>query len=288
MSAIKKARQDKLAIASAERQLIELWVKQSDSDNTRRAYRAAVGDFLAAIGKPIANIGRLDLQGYKDGLLATDLAKSSINQRLAAIKSLLTYASEVGYTRYNIGKGVRLLKLSNSLASRIIEQGDILRIIAAEPNARNHALLTVLYYTGARISEICSLTWQDLTPRQEGGQVTLFGKGGKTRVVKINARIWAILAELRADSAPADPVFASRQGGVLDASQVHRIVKAAAGRVGFSRVSAHWFRHGHASHSLDAGCPVHVLKESLGHASLATTSRYAHARPTESSSDYLR
>ena len=83
-------------------------------------------------------------------------------------------------------------------------------------------------------------------------------------------------------------MFRSRKSGPLDPSQVHRIVKAAAERAGLSaEVSAHWLRHAHASHSLDRGAPIHLVQQTLGHASVATTGRYLHARPTDSSARYL-
>ncbi|PSB24244.1 tyrosine-type recombinase/integrase [Chlorogloea sp. CCALA 695] len=75
--------------------------------------------------------------------------------------------------------------------------------------------------------------------------------------------------------------------------QVNRIVKAAAKRVPgleetvAENVSPHWLRHAHASHAMDRGAPVHLVKETLGHAKIATTERYLHARPTDSSSLYL-
>ena len=52
-------------------------------------------------------------------------------------------------------------------------------------------------------------------------------------------------------------------------------------------VSPHWLRHAHASHAMDRGAPVHLVKETLGHANIATTGRYLYARPTDSSSLYL-
>ena len=70
--------------------------------------------------------------------------------------------------------------------------------------------------------------------------------------------------------------------------EVHRIVKAAAARAGLSAaVSAHWLRHAHASHALDRGAPIHLVQATLGHSSVATTGRYLHARPNDSSSRYL-
>jgi integrase/recombinase XerD len=94
-------------------------------------------------------------------------------------------------------------------------------------------------------------------------------------------------AEHAAGSYPT-PVFVSRRGGLLDPSRVLRIVKAAAARAGIdAKASPHWLRHGHASHALDRGVPVHLVAATLGHASVATTGRYALARPSDSSSRYL-
>jgi integrase/recombinase XerD len=63
---------------------------------------------------------------------------------------------------------------------------------------------------------------------------------------------------------------------------------AAAKRAGLpKKVSPHWLRHAHASHALDRSAPIHLVQATLGHASVSTTGRYLHARPTESSSLYL-
>jgi integrase/recombinase XerD len=91
------------------------------------------------------------------------------------------------------------------------------------------------------------------------------------------------------DAGVNEPVFSSRKlGGHLDRSQVLRVVQAAARRAGVAgKVSPHWMRHAHASHALDRGAPIHLVQATLGHSSVATTGRYLHARPTESSSKYL-
>ena len=65
-------------------------------------------------------------------------------------------------------------------------------------------------------------------------------------------------------------------------------MKAAAEHAGLpASVSAHWLRHAHASHSLERGAPIHLVQATLGHASVATTGRYLHARPSDSSARYL-
>jgi hypothetical protein len=64
--------------------------------------------------------------------------------------------------------------------------------------------------------------------------------------------------------------------------------KEAAKRAGISeKTSAHWLRHCHASHDLNRETPIHLLSQTLGHASVATTSKYLHAKPNDSSGLYL-
>jgi site-specific recombinase XerD len=107
--------------------------------------------------------------------------------------------------------------------------------------------------------------------------------------VKLSKATWQALQSLRplvGDG--SDPVFVSQKGGRLDETMIHRIVKASAIRAGIQgNVSAHWLRHSHASHALDRGANIALVRDTLGHSSLAVTSRYTHAKPNESSALHL-
>ena len=124
--------------------------------------------------------------------------------------------------------------------------------------------------------------------RPTRGQVTVLGKGGKTRAVLLQPGLWRELVALRGDAPDGAPVFRSRRGGHLTPKAVHEAVKAAGRRAGLpAGVSAHWLRHAHASHALDRGAPIHLVQATLGHVSVATTGKYLHARPNDSSGRYL-
>ena len=201
---------------------------------------------------------------------------------------MLAFGHRIGFLPVDVGALLRLPAVRSRLAERILDEAATQRLFALEPGARNRAMLRLLYAGGLRRSELVGLRWRDLQPREDAGQVTVLGKGGKTRAVLLPAAVWRELAALRGAAGPDDPVFRSRAGGPLDPSQVLRIVKAAAARAGIAgNVSPHWLRHGHASHALDRGAPVHLVAATLGHASIATTGRYAHARPSDSSSRCL-
>ena len=271
--------------AERDEQLLALWLFDRPEE-TRRAYAADVRDFLAHTGTTIQATTLGDVQGFVAGL--SRLAPSSRGRKLSAVKSLFGFAQRLGYVPFNVAAPVRSPAVKHALAERIIAEADVHRLLALETNPRNRALLAVLYIAGVRISEAAGLRWRDAQPRDDSGQLTVFGKGGRTRAVLLPRATWALLAALRGEAGSDAPVFRSRRGGALDASQVHRVVKAAAKRAGLpAGVSAHWLRHAHASHALDRGAPVHLVQATLGHASVATTGRYLHARPTDSSAKYL-
>lgn len=278
--------------ADNDAHLIELWLARSRSAHTRRAYRRIADRFAAAVGdRPFERVTLGDIQAYAAGL--GHLADSSQAQAVAAVKSLFGFAVKIGYLRFNPAAAVVAPKPRDRLAERLMPEEAVLRMIALEPGPRNRALIRTLYASGGRVSELCQLAWRDVQARPDtadegGGQLTLHGKGGKTRWVMLTAATWEELIDLKGAAGPDDAVFASARGGHLDPATVWRVVRAAARRAGLNAaVSPHWLRHAHASHALDRGAPVHLVQQTLGHASLATTSRYTHARPGDSSARFL-
>ena len=275
--------------ASSDAQLIAIWL-YGRSPHTQRAYEADVERFQQTIGKSFGHITLADLQPFAESLAG--LAPASRYRTLSAVKSLLAFGHRLGYLRFDVGRALRIPAVRNRLAERILPEADLHRILNLEPNPRNRAILTLLYASGVRVSELCGLCWRDLQPVGDSGQITVFGKGGVTRATQLPASVWKLLNALRSrHSAPDDPVFRSRKaknGGFLRPAAVLRLVRKAAQRAGIELpVSPHWFRHAHASHALDRGAPIHLVQATLGHASITTTGRYLHARPKDSSSRFL-
>jgi integrase/recombinase XerD len=268
---------------------VELWLSLKVSSHTRRAYASDVERFLSFVGKPLGWVTLADVQAYAMALEQGSLKPASQNRALTAIKSLLSFGQETGYLPFNVGAAVKLRPNRDSLAQRILEESEVAKLIEAAPEGRDRVLLKLLYVSGVRVSELCGLKWCDAIARQEGGQITVFGKRGKTRTVLLKPKSWAQLLAIRGDAGPVAPIFPSRKGGGhLDTSQVRRIVYAASKKAGLEqKVSPHWMRHAHASHALDRRAPIHLVQATLGHASVSTTGRYLHARPAESSSFYL-
>lgn len=273
--------------AGNDETLVTLWLKSKASQKTRVEYERDIQRFLAFVSKPLAMVTLADLQGYAETLVVA-FAVGSQQRMLASVKSLFTFAHKLGYLAFDPGKAIKLPAAKNTLAERILSEEEVFSIISNEPDTRNKMLLRLLYVSGGRVSEVVSLKWKDLQARNDGGQVTLFGKGGKTRVVLVPAKTWKDLQGMKGDAMANDPVFISRKGGHLTAVQVWRVVVAAAQRAGIDgNVSPHWFRHSNATHSLERGAPLPLVQQTLGHSNIATTGKYLHARPSDSSGLYL-
>lgn len=271
--------------ANSDDQLIALWL-HGKSEHSQRAYLRDAEDFMAHSGKLLPAITLGDLQSWMDSLTG---AESSRNRKVSAVKSLLSFGHRVGYLPMNIGAAVKAPKVKNKLAERILTEDEVLRMIHQTDKQRDRVLLRVLYASAGRVSEVVGLRWRDVKENGDSGQVTLFGKGGDTRVIKLSIATWNELQAIQPEHIDEDmPVFVSQKGGSLDQSQVNRIVKAAGQRAGITgSVSPHWLRHSHASHALDRGASVALVRDTLGHSSVAITSKYLHAKPGESSALHL-
>lgn len=226
---------------------------------------------------------------YSDALKQQGRAPATVNRKLSAVKSLLSYGVMIGYLSINAGAPLKLPKLDNSLAERILSESQVLRLIGAADPGRDRILLRFLYESGCRVSELVGLIWKNLQPRDDAGQVRILGKGNKTRVVLLTPQLWADLMKLRASDSLDTPVFKSqRSGRKLVRSEVNELVTRVARLAEIpGNVSPQWLRHAHASHSLERGAPIHLVQATLGHQNLQTTGRYLHARPSDSSSRYL-
>lgn len=269
--------------------LIEMWL-HGLSPQTIERYRRTSRRFLDFVNKPLHSVTLADLQGWQ--LTLMDLSPSSQRTAIATIKSLLSFGHKIGVLSENVGLSMRKPKAKDCLHERILSESDVSAMITGETNPRNRVILLLLYSSGLRVSELCQLTWKDLKSRGESGQVTVLGKGSKTRTVLLPAAVWNEIMRLRCDAHSGDAIFPSREnddmGRHLDRTQVYRIVAAAASRAGIEgRVSPHWLRHSHASHSLEHGAPIHLVQATLGHSDITTTARYLHCRPNDSSALYL-
>jgi integrase/recombinase XerD len=211
------------------------------------------------------------------------------NTRLAAIRAFMRYVSQREPMALAVTR--RVLAIPTKRFTRpllgFLSPAELDAIITStDPNTvsgrRDRMLFSLLYHTGARVSEILTLQRQDI---HRGGVTTiqLKGKGRKQRLVPllkpISAQLKRHLDGLPVE--PAAPVFTNRFGQHLSRSGVEKrlrlIVASAAKRCASlkgRRISAHTFRHSTAMHLLQSGVDITVIALMLGHESPATTHQY--------------
>lgn len=143
---------------------------------------------------------------------------------------------------------------------------------------RNRALLAVLYRGGLRVSEALALRAVDVDV--DAGTIrVLDGKGSKPRTVGLDAGGLAAVQRWidarRALGLRRAPLFCTLAGEPISANAVRAMMKRAAGRAGIERrVHPHGLRHTHAAELVAEAVPMPVIRDQLGHSSLAVTDRY--------------
>lgn len=270
--------------------LVGLWLGLFSSASTVDLYGRTIRQFRAFTRKPLRAVSVADLQGWLQS--SPNLSASTRNVRMTALKSLYRFGMETGYLHLNPTVPLRGVPMKQTRAERIMSEEEVQALLQAPISARNRAFLYLLYAAGLRVSEAVSLKWRDVKPRDNGTvQITVYGKGGKTRVILVPetaAKLLSVVSE--SDQLPDHFIFHSPHDPTkpLWRSQAHRILKSAAQAAGINpAVSCHWLRHAHASHALDRGASLVLVKDTLGHADISTTSLYLHVRPGESSGNHL-
>ncbi|MBV9802613.1 MAG: tyrosine-type recombinase/integrase [Solirubrobacterales bacterium] len=149
----------------------------------------------------------------------------------------------------------------------------------APTGVRNRALIAVLWRCGLRVAEALALELRDVDLDAATLRVR-HGKGDKSRTVGLDEQTSALLArwlDRRRKLGPGAraPVFCTLQGGRIDASYIRRLLPRLAARAGVDRrVHAHGLRHTYAAELAREGTAINIIRDALGHTSLAVTDRY--------------
>lgn len=231
-------------------------------------------------------------QQFEVHLKSSNLALSSINRSISAAKGFYKYlALEKGITNpFSDHSSLKVLrKLPKALTideiNRLIESS----LHEGEPiTLRDHAILELLYSSGARVSEVIGINVSDIVKTHIGGEevtsLKLRGKGSKERIVPLGSFAVKAIEDYFVRIRPTllakcgkneNALFLNHRGGRISRQSAWNIVLRAAEAAGLAgRVSPHVFRHSYATHLLDGGADIRVVQELLGHASVTTTQIY--------------
>jgi site-specific recombinase XerD len=258
--------------------LVEMWItkpRRARSRHTQDQYRRVWTVLRQALPKPLQTIKVDDLLTWANGLQGTP---HTVKLHVAVVKSLFSFAYKVGYLRVNPAVILETPHVPDQKHAKVLREEEIFALLAVAKKQRDKVLVRLLYSAGLRVSELCSLRWQDVVLTTGGKAVLIiYGKGGHQREAEISAATHRALKDLCTDARPADYIFRTRTGHHLDRSEVHRLLKRLAQEAGLNKsLSAHWLRHSHASHALDNGANPKAVQEQLGHSSLTVTTGYLH------------
>jgi len=146
---------------------------------------------------------------------------------------------------------------------------------------RDFVMLALLYSTGLRRTELAELKLKDLN--LTAGLITVIGKGNKERVVPVgdntagDVKKYLVAREkfLKEKKKTTTEMFLNKSGQKLTVRSINRLVKSLAQKHGIN-FTPHTLRHTFATHLLENGADLMLIKEILGHASLSTTQKYTH------------
>ena len=153
---------------------------------------------------------------------------------------------------------------------------------AAKAGGRDRAIMELLYGTGIRVVEIARLNLNEVD--FDEGEIRVFGKGAKERVVIFGSHARAALKDYLKNGRPqllkaakTNAFFIGRRGSRLTSRQIERIIRLYAKQAGINKkVTPHTLRHSFATHLLEGGADLRMVQELLGHVSLSTTQVYTH------------
>jgi site-specific recombinase XerD len=263
------------------------------ADDTVALYRRDLGAFTSwADGLGVRGPQRVDRRALRRYLAHLDTAgysRRTIARKASVLRRYFDWLRRRGVVERDPTVGLSAPK-GEARLPRVLRDGE-LTVLLDEPSprsdpgseviqARDDAVLELLYGSGLRVSEVCTLRASDVDLRR--ARVTVWGKGSKQRTVPMSAP--AVDALRRYVEAPGSGageatgpdgrryLFANRRGRPLTPRDVRRIVD----RRSPSPTHPHALRHTFATHLLDGGADLRAVQELLGHADLSTTQIYTH------------
>ena len=269
--------------------LDDLWSSRGLSDNTLAAYRTDLRHFdryIQKLGAELVEVSQQLIRDYLDVRFDKGFARTSSARLMSSLRRF--YGFLIVKKRIQVDPIARIKspKLTRKLPDSLSE-ADV-DILLNEPDlqdpieCRDRAMLELLYATGLRVTELVSLTMEQLSLRQ--GLVRVVGKGGKERLVPLGElavnEVEHYLEGARAELLKgklSDVLFPSRRGQMMTRQTFWHRIKLYALRAGIvTHISPHTMRHAFATHLLNHGADLRVVQLLLGHSDLSTTQIYTH------------
>jgi site-specific recombinase XerD len=273
-----------------------VWLANFVSKRTRETYSNAVREFIALHGitsaEELKEIDQAHVIAWRDSLIKSGASPKTVHNRISAVSSLFKHLCEKQIVKRNPTTGVKRPHVDSSQVKTPVITPEQVRKILEAPEAstpqglRDRAILHILFYTGCRISEVCSLNVKDFY--EDGGYYVLdfVVKGGKRNRLAIHQELQIALRDyLRAaghennDEAPLILAAKSKPErnafSPLTRQQMHNVFMKYTKRAKLPKgVRPHTARATFITQALERKCPIEAVQRSVGHSRISTTQMY--------------
>ena len=270
--------------------LNEYWIEKGLSENTVQSYRldlTALCDWLDKNDLSLETLDAVDLQGFLGERLDKGYKATSTARMLSAMRKLFQYLYREKYRVDDPSAVLSSPKLPSRLPKYLTEQqvSDLLNTpdVDVPLELRDKAMLELLYATGLRVTELVSLTIENMNVQQ--GVVRVIGKGNKERIVPMGEEAAYWVRQFMLYGRPvllngqnSDVVFPSQRAQQMTRQTFWHRVKhyAILADIDADALSPHVLRHAFATHLVNHGADLRVVQMLLGHTDLSTTQIYTH------------
>jgi integrase/recombinase XerD len=269
--------------------LDSLWLESGLSKNTVEAYQRDLLSFAAWLSKDeitLSSATREDILRYQGVRLRESRKARSEARLLSSLRRFYRYLCREEIRESDPTTQIESPRLGRPLpeglteeeVEALLEQPDIKQNLGL----RDRAMLEVLYATGLRVSELVSLTVEQLNMRQ--GLIRCVGKGNKERLVPLGEVALDWLQQYQIEARPllllghvSEDLFPTRRGKAMTRQAFWYLIKRYAQQAEIKKhLSPHTLRHAFATHLLNHGADLRVVQLLLGHSDLSTTQIYTH------------
>ena len=279
-----------------DKDVIAAWLA-SKQPSTVRVYEPVSTEFATWVGKPLADVTITDAQQWMAQWADQEAATRA--RKIRTLRSLYRYGQAAAQWPQNPFFSIRDPRIPERLGQRIPTTEEIFALIeAAEAtSSRMGSVVTFIYGTAARISEVCAAAWGDIARTPEGQWVWHVSGRKGINSIRLHPEVVAALASWRAvqglprfwSSEDTTPVFPNTHGAHSHPVTLTVMIRNIALKAGLPRtISAYGLRHAHAGIAIKRGVHITEVQRTLGHRRVKSTERYLTAvTPPMSSVDVL-
>lgn len=264
------------------------------SMNTINSYLSDIKEYQEFKKGDILSSTKEDILAYLKTI--KNLESTTISHKISSLKSFFKYYQKREKIKANPLANIKSPKIAKKLPTYLTleEVSKLLDVEIKSPyDARNKAILELLYSSGIRISELCNMQTSNYNSYE--CIIRLIGKGSKERIIPLGDYAISVLEDYINNYRPKinkkniNSIFINNRGDTISRQFIFKVIKKECLKKGIRKnVSPHTLRHTFATHLLQNGADLRIIQELLGHENISTTQIYTHVSNQELKNDYQK